>query len=408
MFGDGENAKRGRQGGQRQGGDEIFTTRSPLLPTKHSLKNSLSGTEEKHTVTGLSKFKRTQTGVSFKASLCCDACRRSQTKRGELSVKISGKVVLTRCMVLRRSQMNPKVLVAVCGKAYYTFCGYGSFSMAGFSSKSRKRTQKLMVQGADVWEVDISRRRSGIFNKASEVSTLCAVETALVMFFPGGTAFPFGHPGVNTNMNRPFIGHPGVGTSMNRLFTGHPGVGTNMNRPFNGNPGVDTNMNRPFIGHAGVDTNMNRLFNCGMPNWDAILHAKARREATLCCLRKGYSDLVRLNKEYSSLLQKLEAEKNRGELLKLITMNNQSQVESLLNRPVNELNLEELVTLRTKLEESKKLLNKREWELSVKPVSSTPLSAGGSNNAYHSGSVVGDSLADPLGPGVGHGGRGFV
>lgn len=66
-----------------------------------------------------------------------------------------------------------------------------------------KKTQKNTTQGADARRVSVSRRRSGL-SKASEVCTLCAVETALVVLSPGGQAFPSGHPCADSGMNRLF------------------------------------------------------------------------------------------------------------------------------------------------------------------------------------------------------------
>ncbi|KAJ8443422.1 hypothetical protein Cgig2_024199 [Carnegiea gigantea] len=44
--------------------------------------------------------------------------------------------------------------------------------------------------------VTFSKRRSGLFKKANEISTLCATEVAIVVFSPGGKPFSFGQPNV--------------------------------------------------------------------------------------------------------------------------------------------------------------------------------------------------------------------
>jgi hypothetical protein len=51
-------------------------------------------------------------------------------------------------------------------------------------------------------QVTFSKRRSGIFNKASELCILCGVDLALVVFSPSGKAFSFGHPNVDTVIDR--------------------------------------------------------------------------------------------------------------------------------------------------------------------------------------------------------------
>ncbi|XP_072953219.1 agamous-like MADS-box protein AGL61 [Typha angustifolia] len=45
--------------------------------------------------------------------------------------------------------------------------------------------------------VCFSKRRAGLFKKASELSVLCGVKTAVVVFSQGGKAFSFGNPSVD-------------------------------------------------------------------------------------------------------------------------------------------------------------------------------------------------------------------
>lgn len=72
----------------------------------------------------------------------------------------------------------------------------------------RKRTQKKLIQVASARQVSFSKRRSGLFKKASELCTLCGVETTLILFSPGGKANSFGHPSVDAVINR--FGHLGM------------------------------------------------------------------------------------------------------------------------------------------------------------------------------------------------------
>lgn len=51
-------------------------------------------------------------------------------------------------------------------------------------------------------QVTFSKRRSGLFKKASELSTLCGADVALIVFSPGEKAFSFGHPNVDTVLDR--------------------------------------------------------------------------------------------------------------------------------------------------------------------------------------------------------------
>ncbi|GMN52422.1 hypothetical protein TIFTF001_021569 [Ficus carica] len=51
-------------------------------------------------------------------------------------------------------------------------------------------------------QVTFSKRRSGLFKKASELCTLCGVEIAMIVFSPANKAFSFGHPAVDSVVNR--------------------------------------------------------------------------------------------------------------------------------------------------------------------------------------------------------------
>ncbi|KAJ9177435.1 hypothetical protein P3X46_012656 [Hevea brasiliensis] len=174
----------------------------------------------------------------------------------------------------------------------------------------RKKTQMKMIQGGNARQVSFSKRRSGIFKKASELCTLCTVETALVVFSPGGKAFSFGHPCFEAIMKR--------------LADAEPR-----------NPDPD------FAQHM------------------------AEHEATLS----------ELNKQYSDALKELEAEKKRGKELKQMR---EAQGMPLLDKPIEELNLDELETLKAFLEQVKGNLLKRLGELSVQ---TSNMSASSENSA---------------------------
>uniref|UniRef100_A0A803NPI8 MADS-box domain-containing protein n=1 Tax=Cannabis sativa TaxID=3483 RepID=A0A803NPI8_CANSA len=51
-------------------------------------------------------------------------------------------------------------------------------------------------------QVTFSKRRYGIFKKASELCTLCGVELAIIVFSPGNNVFSFGHPNVRLIIDR--------------------------------------------------------------------------------------------------------------------------------------------------------------------------------------------------------------
>ncbi|XVE86939.1 hypothetical protein DITRI_Ditri18aG0075500 [Diplodiscus trichospermus] len=203
--------------------------------------------------------------------------------------------------------------------------------MARLSRNGRRRTPIWMIQGADAQQVAFSGHRSGLYEVAGELYTLCFVEAVLAVFFPDGKAFTFGPPGILIIMNR--------------------------------------------------------LSDHDKPNFDAMRHGKEQEEATL----------YRINKDHSDLHEKREAEKSRVD--RIIEMILQSQSEDLVNRAVAELNREEMLTLKSLVEQIMEKL--RERMQAVKRAASTPISAGESN-AFLSGSTEGGSAADPDNRDVGH------
>ncbi|KAL3614381.1 hypothetical protein CASFOL_042455 [Castilleja foliolosa] len=65
--------------------------------------------------------------------------------------------------------------------------------------------QKIKIEKIEVknhLQVTFSKRRSGLFKKASELCTLCGVEIAIIVFSPAGKVFSFGHPNVESIVDR--------------------------------------------------------------------------------------------------------------------------------------------------------------------------------------------------------------
>ncbi|XP_022732342.1 agamous-like MADS-box protein AGL62 [Durio zibethinus] len=57
-------------------------------------------------------------------------------------------------------------------------------------------------------QVTFSKRRAGLFKKASELCTLCGVDVAIIVFSPAGKVFSFGHPQVESTIDRFFSRNP--------------------------------------------------------------------------------------------------------------------------------------------------------------------------------------------------------
>ncbi|XP_042503730.1 agamous-like MADS-box protein AGL62 [Macadamia integrifolia] len=70
------------------------------------------------------------------------------------------------------------------------------------SSRGRQKIDIKRIQNEDHRQVTFSKRRNGLFKKASELCILCDAETALIVFSPAGKVYSFGHLSVNSVINR--------------------------------------------------------------------------------------------------------------------------------------------------------------------------------------------------------------
>ncbi|XP_054778089.1 agamous-like MADS-box protein AGL62 [Prosopis cineraria] len=69
-------------------------------------------------------------------------------------------------------------------------------------SKGRQKVEMKKMTNESNLQVTFSKRRTGLFKKASELCTLCGAEVALIVFSPGEKVFSFGHPSVDTVVDR--------------------------------------------------------------------------------------------------------------------------------------------------------------------------------------------------------------
>ncbi|XP_059650062.1 agamous-like MADS-box protein AGL62 [Cornus florida] len=74
--------------------------------------------------------------------------------------------------------------------------------MAKKPSMGRQKIKMAKIEIKNHLQVTFSKRRSGLFKKASELCTLCGVEAAIVVFSPAGKVFSFGHPNVEAMVDR--------------------------------------------------------------------------------------------------------------------------------------------------------------------------------------------------------------
>ncbi|XP_070021223.1 agamous-like MADS-box protein AGL62 [Nicotiana sylvestris] len=74
--------------------------------------------------------------------------------------------------------------------------------MAKKSSMGRQKIKISKIEVKNHLQVTFSKRRSGLFKKASELCILCGVEVAIVVFSPARKKISFGHPNVESIIDR--------------------------------------------------------------------------------------------------------------------------------------------------------------------------------------------------------------
>lgn len=69
-------------------------------------------------------------------------------------------------------------------------------------SRGRQKIEMKKMSNKSNLQVTFSKRRSGLFKKASDLCTLCGVDVALFVFSPSEKVFSFGHPNTDEVINR--------------------------------------------------------------------------------------------------------------------------------------------------------------------------------------------------------------
>ncbi|RRT36077.1 hypothetical protein B296_00033352 [Ensete ventricosum] len=72
----------------------------------------------------------------------------------------------------------------------------------GVTSQGRRKIEIKKIQNEDARHVCFSKRKAGIFAKASDISTLCGADVALVVYSPAGNPYSFGSPAVEPVVDR--------------------------------------------------------------------------------------------------------------------------------------------------------------------------------------------------------------
>jgi hypothetical protein len=159
----------------------------------------------------------------------------------------------------------------------------------GKTSKGRQKIEIKPIENDQARQVCFSKRRQGLFKKASELSILCGAVVGTVVFSAVGRAFSFGHPSFDEVVNR----------FLNPAAPDVPALGSASND----NPQVADTVNK-------------------------------------------------LNMEYLELEQSLESEKNRKERLLEATEKEMGEpFMQWLNANIMELGLDELQAFQKKLDD---------------------------------------------------------
>lgn len=69
-------------------------------------------------------------------------------------------------------------------------------------TKGRQKIDIKKLEKKSSLEVTFSKRKKGIFNKASELSLLCDAQIAIIMMSPHNRPFSYGHPSVEALLDR--------------------------------------------------------------------------------------------------------------------------------------------------------------------------------------------------------------
>uniref|UniRef100_A0ACD5TFB4 Uncharacterized protein n=1 Tax=Avena sativa TaxID=4498 RepID=A0ACD5TFB4_AVESA len=69
-------------------------------------------------------------------------------------------------------------------------------------STGRKKIEIKPLESNKDRQVCFSKRRNGLFNKATELAVMCGVKVAVVAFSPGGKGFTYGHPSLESVLER--------------------------------------------------------------------------------------------------------------------------------------------------------------------------------------------------------------
>ncbi|KAI3683497.1 hypothetical protein L1987_84002 [Smallanthus sonchifolius] len=85
--------------------------------------------------------------------------------------------------------------------------GVNNSMMKKKTTKGRKKIEIKKIEETNSRQVTFSKRRTGLFKKASELCVLTGAQVAILVNSPGGRVFSFGHPNVDALVDRYLKSH---------------------------------------------------------------------------------------------------------------------------------------------------------------------------------------------------------
>ncbi|KAL8460881.1 hypothetical protein ACS0TY_031600 [Phlomoides rotata] len=71
----------------------------------------------------------------------------------------------------------------------------------GKKTLGRRRIEIKKIEKRSNLQVTFTKRRTGLFKKANELSLLCGAQIVILVQSPGGKIYSFGHPSVENSIN---------------------------------------------------------------------------------------------------------------------------------------------------------------------------------------------------------------
>ncbi|CAA7032968.1 unnamed protein product [Microthlaspi erraticum] len=96
-------------------------------------------------------------------------------------------------------------------------------------SIGRQKIPIVMIKKENHRQVTFSKRKAGLFKKASELCTLCGAEVGIIVFSPAKKPFSFGHPSVESVLDR-YLSRNNLSLAQSQQLQGNnPGASCELN-----------------------------------------------------------------------------------------------------------------------------------------------------------------------------------